>query len=148
MKIDFPICNLEPADLYSAKIFLNQLSGTSYMSFSLAKYVSLFLNIFSSTVGHFNFTISSSFKIETNGNFHTISSQLGVRWEFAGSLLGVRWESNWVRFGSLFYFDHLQLFYPRSFFRIETDSNFHTISFPKAPNDHPKVGVKKGHSSH
>ena len=39
MKIDFPICNLEPADLYSAKIFLNQLSGTSYMSFSLAKYL-------------------------------------------------------------------------------------------------------------
>ena len=39
MKIDFPICNLEPADLYSAKIFLNPLSGTSYMSFSLAKYL-------------------------------------------------------------------------------------------------------------
>ena len=70
-----------------------------------------------------------------------ISIQLVVSWGFTGSPLGVRW-------GSLFYFDHLQLFYSSSFFRIETDGDFHTISFPKAPNDHPKVGVKKGHSGH
>ena len=46
--------------------------------------ISLFLNIFSA-VGHFILTIRSFFRIETNGNFHTIGI---VSWGFAGSPLG------------------------------------------------------------